>query len=153
MEGLLAIVLAGVVCWLFFAPPKAKVAKGEWPIRSRRPVSDLERDFMARLQAKMPAYLVLPCPRFSEFLAVRPDIKGRRQYERRLMERRGSLLICNQFYDPCGVILIENSPKPTNDAELVETRSILAAAGLKFLRYSASDLPQSDLVVSEFKEV
>lgn len=153
VDGFLAILLAGAFCWVFFAPPKAKVKDGAWPIRPCRPVSDLERDFMARVQAQMPDFLVLPCPRFSEFVAVRTDVKGRLHFERRLMERRASLLVCDRFYDPQGVILIEQESKALKEQAIVDCRAIMAAAGLKWLHYPASALPSPEVVAAEFMPV
>lgn len=151
MEGLFAVILAGVVCWLFFAPPKVKVEDGVWPVRARRPLSDLERDYLEQLQAKLPEHIVLPCPRLTEFIGVRADVKGRRRFERRLLEYRGSLLVCDRFYEPKGVVLIEQQPKPASDPSIKELSAVLNTAGLRLVRLTASGLSAPELVAGEIK--
>lgn len=131
---------AGVV---HSASAPTSIPQGPWPFEGRRPLSAPQQELYHRLIDSLPGHVILPQVGLASFLAVKPGSDSAEWY-RHVHHLSVDYLVCDQDMEIVAAVTLNDAPQAEDDGKA----AILAAAGVKLIRWNTNALPELNSIAA-----
>lgn len=133
------------------------IKDAEWPFDAQVPLSKPEQVLYFRLVKALPEQVVLAQVQLSRLLAVQKN-HDRRAWMNRINRMSADFVVCDRGFKVLAVIGLDDAGaegQPGSEAAEVkqdeQKYQVLAAAGIRVIRWQAKSLPDEALIRSTFK--
>jgi very-short-patch-repair endonuclease len=125
-----------------------------WPVYARPVLTEPERVLYARLRDAFPQLLVLPQVQICRFVEVK-KVGNRRAVLNRYDRLSADFVVCRAEAVPVAVIELDDTShdRPASRARDAKKAAVLAAAGVRLLRWHVRSMPDVAAIRQEFEEL
>lgn len=130
------------------------IKDAEWPFDAKAPLSKPEQALYFRLVKALPEQVVLAQVQLSSLLAVQKN-HDRRAWFNRINRMSADFVVCDRGFNVLAVIELDDATHERPDRVKADEKKdqVLAAAGIRLIRWQAKSLPDEALIQSTFKSV
>lgn len=149
--SLIVLLLLAALVLLVKKVPSHPVGR-VWPVYAKTPLTHVEQALYFRLVKALPECAILAQVQYSRFLGIKKGAHNPLSVLNSIQQKSADFLVCDKSFAVLAVIELDDASHTRRSRRISDTKkdAVLKVAGIRLIRWQASDMPDADAIQQAF---